>query len=604
MKKGQLQIHSQNILPIIKKWLYSEKDIFIRELVSNACDAITKRQVVDKNCPAPRIDIRIDREAKTLTISDTGIGMDQEECEKYLAQIAFSGAEEFVKAYQTNDAFIGHFGLGFYSAYMVAGSVAVTSRSYKDTADAVLWQCDGSSEYSVEQIARDAVGTDICLHITEENIEYLEETKISELLKRYCQFLPYPIYFNDACVNENAPLWVKMPSECTPKEYTDFYKLLYPFEEEPLFWMHLNVDYPFHLKGILYFPRLKKEFDFSKNHVSLYSNRVFVSHDCKEILPEYLSMLKGVIDSPDIPLNVSRSYLQVDKTVKNLSGHISKKVVDALSTLYKNDIERFYTVWSDVELVVKLAILHEDKFFAKAREFLIWKTTDGAWTTIDDYLAKNKDKTNGAIYYANPDVGHELIDLYKSKDISVVVSAMPLDSALFAFLEKQQDGIHFKRIDAELDALVDPSREKTLLDADGKSESGKIADFIRQALSGVSVEAKSLASNALPAFLSIKEAERRLRDYLSRISPDAAPSMPQNPTFVVNTNSPLITKLYAIKETEPELARLMVQQLYSLSKLSQREFSPTESRSFVSDTFTLLEKVSSELSNKKIITHI
>lgn len=604
MKKGQLQIHSQNILPIIKKWLYSEKDIFIRELVSNACDAITKRTVVDKNAQAPRIDITINKEAKTLTISDNGIGMDTQECEKYLAQIAFSGAEEFVKAYQTNDAFIGHFGLGFYSAYMIAGAVSVNTLSYKQDAQSVLWACDGTSEYSVEDSTRQTVGTDVILHVNEENSEYLEENKIEELLKRYCHFLPFPIFFNDKCINENEPLWVKMASDCSNKEYTDFYKILYPNEEEPLFWMHLNVDYPFNLKGILYFPRLRKDFDLTKNHVSLYSNRVFVSRDCKEILPEYLSMLQGVIDSPDIPLNVSRSYLQVDKTVKNLSGHISKKVVDALSSLYKNDRERFYAVWQDVEVIVKLAILHEDKFFSKAKEFLIWKTAGDVWTTIDDYLATNKEKTNNTIYYANVDVGHELLDLYKSRGIDVIISAMPLDSALFAFLEKQLDGARFKRVDAALDALLDPSKEKTLLDAEGKTEATKIADFVRSAIAGVPVEAKSLVTESLPAFISLKEEERRLRDYLARMSPDMPSDMMSPATFVVNTNSSLITKLYAMKDSQAELATLMLQQLYNLAKLSQKEFTPAQSKTFVSESFSLLEKISSQFSASTTVTSL
>lgn len=596
MKKGQLQIHSQNILPIIKKWLYSEKDIFIRELVSNACDAITKRSIVDKSCDPARIDVTIDLDAKTLTISDSGIGMDEAECEKYLAQIAFSGAEEFVKAYQTNDAFIGHFGLGFYSSYMVAKQVQVRTRSYKDDAACVLWSCDGSSEYSVEESSRNQVGTDVILHISDDDAEYLQEDKIQELLKRYCQFLPFPIFFNGSCINENSPLWIKTPSECQSKDYTDFYSLLYPFEEEPLFWMHLNVDYPFHLKGILYFPRLKKDFDLSKNHVSLYSNRVFVSHDCKEILPEYLSMLKGIIDSPDIPLNVSRSYLQVDKTVKNLSQHISKKVVDALMSLYKNEKERFYSVWGDVELIVKLAMLHDDKNFTRAKEFLIWKSTKGVWTTIENYQQANKDKTNNCIYYANVDVAHELIQLYEAKGIDVLVSSTPLDSALFAYLEKDLDGARFKRIDAELDAaLVDTAREKTLLDADGKTEGGKIADFVRHAMPGVTVEAKSLASDSIPAFISLKEAERRLRDYLAKMAPEAPNQDLRGITFVVNTNSPLIAKIYALKEKQPEIASLMVQQLYQLAKLSQKEFSAAEHKNFVTDTFTLLDKISARL---------
>jgi len=602
MKKGQLQIHSQNILPIIKKWLYSEKDIFIRELVSNACDAITKRQVLQNKQTEPaKIDIFLDKEAKTLTVSDNGLGMDQEETEKYLAQLAFSGAEEFIKAYQTNDAFIGHFGLGFYSSYMVADLVQVETKSYKDRAESVLWQCDGSSEYTVDAGTRQEVGTSVILHINKENMEYLEETKILEVLKRYCQFLPYPVYFNSSCINDKAPLWVKMPAECEEKDYKEFYKVLYPFEEEPLFWMHLNVDYPFHLKGILYFPRIKKDFDFSKSTVSLYSNRVFVSQDCKDILPEYLSMLKGVIDSPDIPLNVSRSYLQVDRTVKNLAGHISKKVVDALTSLYKNDRTRFYSVWPDVEAICKLAILHEDKAFSKAKEFLIWKTIKGDWTTIDSYLEKNKEKSNNTIYYAHQDAGSELLKLFEEKGLDVIVSTMPLDAPLFASLEKDLNGARFMRIDAALDHLIDPAKEKTLLDADGKTEGSKIQSFVKNALSDITVEAKSLASPSLPAFLSFKEDERRLRDYLKRIAPEGMPHAKDTATFVVNTNNPLVTSLYSLHQTEPNLAQMMVKQLYHLAKLSQQEFDPAQSKAFVTESFGLLEKVSSKLTNNQTI---
>jgi molecular chaperone HtpG len=599
MKKGQLQIHSQNILPIIKKWLYSEKDIFIRELVSNACDAITKRSIMQNGATdAARIDIKLDAANKTLTISDTGIGMDTDETEKYLAQIAFSGAEEFVKAYEAKDAFIGHFGLGFYSAYMVADVVEVDSLSCKEGAKNVLWRCDGSSDYTVADGSRTSIGTDIILHLSAEGQEYLDPAKLQEVLKRYCQFLPYPIFLNDTCINSKEPLWVKMATECQKEDYLDFYKLLYPFEEEPLFWIHLNVDYPFHLKGILYFPRLKKDFDFSKSSVKLFSNRVFVSDDCKDILPEYLSMLKGVIDSPDIPLNVSRSYLQVDNTVRALSNHIAKKVVDALRILYMNERERFYTAWQDAELIVKLGMLHDEKNFAKAKEFLVWKTTKESYLTVDEYLAQNKDKTNNSIYYANSDISSELIELYHEKGIDVLVSKLPLDSPIFAQLEKNLDGARFKRIDADTDLLVDKSLEKTLLDADGKTEAFKIQEFVTKSLSNVTVEAKSLVSKELPAFLTLKEEERRLRDYLARISPDTPQDLVSKATFVVNTNSPLISKLYSLHAVEPQLAGLMVQQLYHLAQFSQKEFTPSYNKNFVADSIELLETLSSKLTQR------
>jgi len=593
MTKGQLQIHSQNILPIIKKWLYSEKDIFVRELVSNACDAITKRSILQQGGDlAPRIEIAIDKEAKTLTFSDTGIGLEADETEKYLAQIAFSGAEEFIKAYQTNDAFIGHFGLGFYSAYMVADSVEVKSLSYKESAQSCLWCCDGSSEYEVVASDRSSIGTDIILHLNQENQEFLEESRLLEVVKRFCLFLPYPIFVNGTLVNAKEPLWLKSAASCTSSDYVDFYKELNPFEQEPLFWIHLNVDYPFHVKGILYFPRIHKDFDFTKSHVKLYSNRVFVSDDCKDILPDYLQMLKGVIDSPDIPLNVSRSHLQVDKTVRGLSGHIAKKVVDALHILYKNEHERFLKVWEDCEVVVKLGMLNDDKFRERAKEFLVWKTTKDSYITID---------TSRDVYYyvSEEQLGSHLVDLYEQKGLDVLVARGQLDSALMALLERG-NSLKFKRIDAEvLSELVDPSKEKTLLDADGRSEGAKIADTIRKTLDlpGVEVVAKSLESNDTAGFILLQEDERRFRDYMARISKESPQNGIAKKTFVVNTNSPLISAICQMETKEPELAKMLVQELYDLAALGQKELAPQELKAFLSRSTKLLESVA-KLANR------
>lgn len=585
MTKGQLQIHSQNILPIIKKWLYSEKEIFVRELVSNACDAIVKRSIVDngKSFDA-KIDIRIDKEAKTLTFSDTGIGLNSTEAEKYLAQIAFSGAEEFVKAYQTNDAFIGHFGLGFYSAYMVADKVDVKSLSCKEDNPAICWSCDGSSEYEIVETVRDQVGTDVILHLNAESLDYLDEKHLNDLLRRFCLFLPYPIYVNDSQINAKEPLWLKAASQCSEKDYIDFYKELYPFEEEPLFWIHINVDYPFHVKGILYFPRYSKDFDFNKNHVKLYSNRVFVSDDCKDIMPEYLTILKGVIDSPDIPLNVSRSHLQVDKTVRALSGHIAKKVVDALQVLYRNERERFYTVWPDCELVVKLGLLHDEKFGAKAKELLVWKTTKGSWLLPE----------NSPVYYVSEEqLGSPLVELYELKGIDVIIAKMPLDSAVMSHLERDGN-LRFKRIDSEVqDQLVDPAKEQTVLDADGRTEGAKVADFFRKSLdlAQVNVEAKSLATVETAGFIALQEDERRLRDYLARISKEGPQTGVVKKTFIVNTNSPLVKALYQMQTSHPELAKLMVQEMYDLAALGQKELTAQEMKAFLLRSSQILEKI-------------
>ncbi len=375
MEKGTLQIHSENILPIIKKWLYSDRDIFVRELISNACDAIQKTKILrdqgelDIKDEDYRIEVEIDKNAHVLKFIDNGIGMDAEEVKKYIAQIAFSGAEEFLSKYTSQneqEQIIGHFGLGFYSAYMVADLVEIQTLSYKPNAQPVMWRCDGSSSYEIDSGHRQARGTEITLFIGKDHEECLDASYIEKILRNYCSFLPYPIYLNGKRINERTPLWTKSPSECVQEDYLQFYRYLYPMEEDPLFWLHLNVDYPFTLKGILYFPKMRRDFDPNKSSVSLYCNRVFVSDNCKDIIPNYLMMLKGIIDSPDIPLNVSRSYLQTDRTVRQLANHISKKVTDSLSALYKTERERFLQAWQDASLVVKLGILEDEKFLRKS----------------------------------------------------------------------------------------------------------------------------------------------------------------------------------------------------------------------------------------------
>nr|NGX63569.1 Chaperone protein HtpG [Candidatus Anoxychlamydiales bacterium] len=340
----KLAINSENILPIIKKWLYSEKDIFVRELVSNSSDAISKLKIIDSTINDLKIEIKIDKKEKTLTIIDTGLGMSYEEVEKYISQIAFSGAEEFFKKYESGDQkdqIIGHFGLGFYSAFMVSEKVEITTQSHDESKESVFWVSDGSAKYKIEKRKKLKVGTEVKLFIDKDNLEFLDEDKIKSILLKYCPFFSYPIYLNDKHINNKDPLWLKNPQECSDKEYIEFYKELYPFDADPIFWIHLNIDYPFNLKGILYFPKITNNFDLNKSHVKLFSNRVFVSESAKDILPKFLAVLKGAIDSSDIPLNVSRSYLQIDPNIKKLSNHISKKVVNRLSNLYKLDKDKF-----------------------------------------------------------------------------------------------------------------------------------------------------------------------------------------------------------------------------------------------------------------------
>jgi molecular chaperone HtpG len=602
MAQGTLKIHTENILPIIKKWLYSDKDIFVRELVSNACDAMQKCKVLREHNQIEaiddefRIDIVIDKEKRTLTISDTGIGMTADEVEKYIAQIAFSGAEEFLGKYKTQnekDQIIGHFGLGFYSAYMVAEKVTIDTLSYQNNSTPVFWSCDGSSEYQIDAGSRSKRGTDIILHIDKENEEFLEEGKIRSILQQYCAFLPFPIHLNGTHLNSKQPLWIKPANECTEQEYLDFYHALYPMDPDPIFWIHLNVDYPFNLKGILYFPKITRRFDWNHSLIKLFCNRVFVSDNCKDLIPDYLMVLRGAIDSPDIPLNVSRSYLQMDRTVRQLSGHIAKKVTDRLSSLYTTDRAKFIEAWPDIEMIIKLGILQDEKFYDRSKEFLVWKNLSDEWTTVEQYLERNKEAYKGKVFYTADDKNHShFLELYKSKGIEVLQATTLIDTPLINFLESKLEDVQFQRIDGSIDeSILDPSREKTLLDAEGKTEASKIADFIRTKLQNehLNVEAKSLSSDNVPAFIVVDEDMRRMRETLALSQQSLPPSLMSKRTFVVNTNNKLVQSIFAMKEQNPELANEMVHHLYELSLLSQKELEPSAISQFVSRSNKVLE---------------
>ncbi|MBN4066938.1 molecular chaperone HtpG [Simkania negevensis] len=608
--EGTLTIHSENILPIIKKWLYSERDIFVRELVSNACDAVTKLALLKdqgvvslKEDAVFKVDVAIDKENKTITFSDTGIGMDAGEVEKYIAQIAFSGAQDFAEKYQSNNSeeqFIGHFGLGFFSSYMVADNVEIQTLSYKEDAQPVRWLCDGSSQYRLEEGKRTEHGTDVILHINEDSKEFLDHARLQQLLSHYCSFISSPIFLNGNQINVKEPLWLKPATECTREEYIDFYRQLYPFEEEPLFWVHLSVDYPFHLKGILYFPKTNKDFDPNKSCVKLYCNRVFVSDNCKDLIPPYLAMLKGAIDSPDIPLNVSRSYLQMDRTVRTLATHISKKVSDRLTALYRSEKESFISWWPDIEVIVKLGILQDEKFYERVKGVLLWLTTEGEWTTLEEYLERNRKKTSGKVFYTTGDkqVGH-VLDVYKEKEIEVLCSTTPIDTALMGFLESKLTQTKFQRIDGAIEeSILDASKEKNLLDADGRSESARIADMVRKMLDikDLDVSAKSLATKSLPGFLMIDEEQRRMRDYLAmrEVRGGEASMFPAKKTFVVNTNSPLIESVYALHTKDPELAKELIVEAYQLALLSQKEIQPHDLNALITRTHQLLEKLAAQ----------
>ena len=584
MRQSNLSVHSENILPIIKKWLYSDKDIFVRELISNATDAINKVKILQGE--PFKISVSIDKSRKTITIADTGIGMTEEEVEKYIAQIAFSGAEEFVAKYKTEtakDPIIGHFGLGFYSAYMVASKVDINTLSYQDGAKPVFWSCDGSSSYSIGKGTRATRGTEIILTLDEQNQEYLEESKLKELLLRYCHFMPFAIDLNDKAIGNKSPLWMKNPSDCTETEYLEFYRQLFPMEADPLFWVHLNVDYPFHLQGILFFPKMQRRFEPQESTIKLFCNRVFVSDNCKEILPDYLTILRGAIDSPDIPLNVSRSYLQVDQNVKQLSNHISKKISDRLSQLYKTDKEKYFAVWPDVEMIVKLGILQDEKFYDRIKEALIWKNTEGAWVTLAEYCERAKEKK---ITYTNSDKSSPILQLYHEKKIEILIAPLPIDTAVIQYLEDKM-ATPFQRIDGAVDlALLDPAREKT--------ESSKIAAFIRASLDdkNMEIEAKSFTSDQLPSLLVLDENQRRLRDYMT-LTQGKNSAFAAKKTFIVNTNNALIQLIERLQNKRPDIAADIAKSVYDMALLSQRELEPGDLEKVVLRQTQVLEKIGS-----------
>ncbi len=595
MTERRLQIHTENLLPIIKKWLYSERDIFVRELISNSTDALRKIELlhIEKEDLALEIRIEIDKERKALIFSDTGIGMSAEEVEKYIAQIAFSGAKEFVENYQKDKdslGIIGHFGLGFYSAYMVAHEVTIDTKSYVKDTPAAFWKCDGGVSYTLEEGQRKERGTTITLFLNADSEEFLEEEHLRTILLRFCAFLPFPIFLQGKKINEQEPLWIAPSTTLTDEKYKKFYQFLYPADPEPVLWVHLNVDYPFNLKGILYFPKLHKNWDWEKTHLKLFCNRVFVSDSCKDLLPDYLTHLKGVLDSNDIPLNVSRSFLQKDKRMQQLSSHIAKKIGDKLCHLLQNNRDYFLSLWPEVEMIVKLGALQDEKFYEKVKEALLWKTSQGNYVTVEEYQKLYP----GTVYYT-VDAHSPLLHLYTQE---VLLATSALDPSLMSSLE-QRLKISFQRIDSSIEnSMLDPTKEKVLLDQEGKTEAAQLAQFAQRALedSHIQVEAKSLNSNRIPAFFTLEERSRRFRDYLHITQKESSLALPIQKNLVLNTNHPLIEKLMKLRSTHPETAKEILLHLKDLTLLMQKELDAKAVEPFVERSLRLLEQVSPALS--------
>lgn len=616
-KQGKIRISSENMMPIIKKWLYSDKDIFLREIVANGVDAITKYKKLvemgevkpaDDSAEEYRIDVRTDEAAKTLTIEDNGIGMTEEEVEKYITQIAFSGAEDFLQKYEkaSGDGIIGHFGLGFYSAYMVASDVEIFTKSYKGTS-AVHWESDGNATYKIGEAEERGRGTKIVLHIADEEKEFLNEYTIRSLLRKYCSFMPYPVYLNakgvkegekdekgnekqaDKPVNNTQPLYLKDPKECTDEEYKAFYRDTFSDYNEPLFWIHLNMDYPFRLKGILYFPKVKEQVQLEKGQVKLYCNQVFIADNIKEVIPEFLMLLNGVIDCPDIPLNVSRSFLQNDRQVQKIAKHITKKVADKLTALFKDDRERYENCWKDIATFIKFGCLKDEEFYEKVKDIVIFKNLEGKYVPVTDFFGEEisdedaeKGKQAKAIYYVSDETQQaQYIRLFKDAGLDAIVCDTYIDPHFISFIEyKNPRKCRFVRIDADVDAA---------LKAEGEVKQDDYKDLIELVKKhlvnkDIAVKADKLKNADVPAVVNVEEFMRRMSEMNKFYGMTEADAM-KNATLVLNVANDTVSKLTGLSEEKQEF---IVNQIYYLAMLSYKKLSPDELADFMKRSETLL----------------
>jgi len=620
MAKGTISVQTENIFPIIKQFLYSDQEIFLRELVSNATDATQKLKTLHSKGEAKgklgetKIEILLDKEAKTLTIRDRGIGMNEDEVMKYLNQVAFSSAQEFLDKYKDDASVIGHFGLGFYSAFMVSDRVVVQTKSYRKDDPAVQWACDGSPEYELDIIEKAERGTDIILHISEDGAEYLEEARIQTLLDKYCKFLPVEIQFGtkteyesvgegddaetketevDNIINNPNPLWKKKPNELSDDDYRAFYKELYPYAPDPLFWIHLNIDYPFNLTGVLYFPKLNNSMEVQKNKIQLYSNQVYVTDDVKEIVPEFLMLLHGVIDSPDIPLNVSRSYLQADTNVKKITNYITKKVGDKLNDLFKKDREGFTDKWDDIGVFVKYGMLSEEKFNERVMKSALLKNTEGKFYTIEEFKEAVKSNQTDkhekiiAIYANNKDESHAYIKSANDYGYQVLLLDHVIDNHFMQHLEQKAGDLTFVRVDSDtVDKLVqtDEVKESVL----SEKEQEKVKTLFTESLGEKKViELRPLSPSDHPVVITKPEFMRRMKEMQMMQGMDMS-MLPDSHNVIVNTNHPLIaTKLLKMKSAEKKTE--FTQYLYMLAKLNQKMLTGEEMSDFIGKSLSFLE---------------
>ncbi|MEI3799087.1 molecular chaperone HtpG [Chitinophaga ginsengisegetis] len=605
MQKGAIRVQTENIFPIIKKFLYSDHEIFIRELVSNAVDATQKLKTLASvgefkgELGDIAIDVRVDKEKKTITIADHGIGMTAEEVDKYINQVAFSGAEEFLKKYKGQENgtnIIGHFGLGFYSSFMVSSQVEIFSKSWKEEAPAVRWECDGSPEYELEEISKADRGTEIVMHINEESEEFLEDGRIRTILEKFCKFLPVPVTFEGTQINNTNPAWTKKPSELTTEDYQNFYKELYPFAEPPLFWIHLNVDYPFNLTGILYFPKINKSYEMQKDKINLYSNQVYVTDEVKDIVPEFLMLLHGVIDSPDIPLNVSRSYLQGDPNVKKINAHITKKVADKLDEIFRNDRASFEDKWDSIGLFVKYGMMTDDKFMEKANKFLIMEdVAGGKFYTQEEYrtaaaaLQTNKEQKLVILYATNPVQQDSYVQAAKNKGFLVVKMETMVDAAFINNMEIKWDNVSFTRVDADIaDNLIDKEENTTTVLSEEQEGTLKELFGAQVTQPNIKVEMKGLSAEAQPVIVTRPELMRRMKDMaaMGGGGMNWYANMPDEINMTINANHPVYTQI--LKEGDNTLQQKQIKNLADLALLSQNLLTGADLTAFVNRSVELM----------------
>lgn len=620
VEKGTISINTENIFPIIKKFLYSDHEIFLRELISNAVDATQKlkrlsalgelkEDLADQDLT---IEVKADKKKKTITVRDKGIGMTADEIKKYINDIAFSGATDFLEKYKDKEAaqqFIGHFGLGFYSAFMVSEKVEIITKSYLPDSETTRWECDGSTEFKISNTVKKERGTDIILHIAKDSEEFLEEYRVKSILEKYCKFLPVEIKFGtkqeqvpdgkdkegkekfksvtvDNIINDTKPLWTKAPADLKDEDYLKFYKDLYPMQEDPLFWIHLNVDYPFNLTGILYFPKIRNDFEVHKNKIQLYSRQVFITDEVKDVVPEFLMLLHGVLDSPDIPLNVSRSFLQSDSNVKKINAHITKKVADKLSELFKKDRKSFEKKWDDIAIFVNYGMISEDKFYDKAKDFALLKNTGSKYFTFEEYKEKVKDNQTDKnkdlifLYTSDPEKQDTYINSAKKRSYDVLLMDGPIDSHFVNLLEQKIEKTHLRRVDsATTDKLVDKDEKvESVLSED---EIKKVKEVFEKAIANKNMvlTVESHAPDEMPVVITQAEFMRRMSDMAKSGGMGFMGNMPTELNVTVNSNHPIVGKILRSKKEDKKLA--LAKQAYDLALLSQNMLNGPELTNFI-----------------------